>query len=234
MRILWHISYSPWSRKARMALDHHQVEYTRRSYKIPFDEARLRLKLRQIGGKVTVPVLFDGPHVIRDSYDIARHAEAVGNGNPLFEDEAQCAHWNKLSDEALAAGRRGAMLRILEDEEAQRENLRGLIPPPLIKPLTPVARVATRRLLKKYPAAGEERLAAICEELQDALGGGETILEEFSYADIAMALAIDFIKPLPLRSRGPATLRIWPAPGLEARFPDLIAWRDRVIERVSN
>ncbi|MFK8000300.1 MAG: glutathione S-transferase family protein [Polyangiales bacterium] len=234
MRTLWYISYSPWSRKARMAMAHHQVEYERRPYKIPFDEVLLRARLRQIGGKVTVPILFDDEHVVRDSYDIARHAEALGNGSPLFEDEPSCARWNALSDEALAAGRRGALQRVLGDNEAQQENLRGLVPKPLISSLTPVARLATRRLLKKYPAGGETRLVEILEELRAALAGGDTILDEFSYADIAMSFVIDFVKPAPLRSRGPATERIWAEPGLEERFGDLVRWRDRVMTRYSN
>lgn len=217
-----------------MALAHHQVEYERRPYKIPFDEVLLRARLRQMGGKVTVPVLFDGEHVVRDSYEIARHAEALGTGSPLFEDEPSCARWNALSDEALAAGRRGALERVLRDEEAQRENLHGLVPKALVNPLTPVARVATRRLLKKYPAGGEARFVAILEELRAALAGGDTILDEFSYADIAMCLVVDFVKPAPLRSRGPATERIWAEPGLEARFGDLVQWRDRVMSRYSN
>lgn len=217
-----------------MALAHHQVEYERRPYKIPFDEVLLRARLRQIGGKVSVPVLFDGENVVRDSYDIARHAEAVGNGSPLFEDEASCARWNVLSDEALSAGRRGALERVLESEEAQRENLRGLVPQPLVTSLTPVARLFSRRLLKKYPAGSEERLVEILEELRAALAGGDTILDEFSYADIAMSLVIDFVKPAPLRSRGPATDRVWAAPGLEARFGDLVEWRDRLMKRHGN
>lgn len=234
MRTLWYISYSPWSRKARMALAHHQVEYERRSYKIPFDEFILRARLRQIGGKVTVPVLFDGQNVVRDSYDIARHAEAIGNGSPLFQDEASCAHWNALSDEALSTARRGSLERVLDDEEAQRENLAGLLPKSLVSPLTPVARLVTRRLLKKYPAGDDERFVAILEELRAALGNRDTILDEFSYADIAMSLVVDFVKPVSLRSRGPATERIWAVPGLEARFGDLVAWRDRVMNRHSN
>ncbi|MFT5355410.1 MAG: glutathione S-transferase [Polyangiales bacterium] len=234
MRTLWYISYSPWSRKARMALAHHQVEYERRPYKIPFDELMLRARLRQFGGKLTVPVLFDGENIVRDSYDIARHAEALGNGSPLFEDEPSCHRWNALSDEALAAARRGALERVLEDKEAQRENLRGLVPNRLVIPLTPVARLATRRMLKKYPGGGEARLVTILEELRAALAGGDTILDEFSYADIAMGLVVDFVKPVPLRSRGPATERIWAVPGLEARFGDLVQWRDRVLNRHGN
>ena len=217
-----------------MALAHHQVEYERRPYKIPFDEVLLRARLRQIGGKVTVPVLFDGENVVRDSYEIARHAEALGNGSPLFEDEVSCARWNALSDEALAAGRRGALNRVLQDEEAQRENLQGLVPTPLVSTLTPLARIFSRRLMKKYPAGSEERLVEILEQLRAALAGGDTILDHFSYADIAMSLVVDFVKPEPLRSRGPATDRIWAVPGLAARFGDLVEWRDRLLKRHGN
>ena len=54
---LIHIPYSPWSLRARWALDDAGVEYRTKSYQIMLGALGLRLRLGKFRGKVTVPVL---------------------------------------------------------------------------------------------------------------------------------------------------------------------------------
>src|SRR5687768_3084143 len=100
MQTLVGLSYSPWSEKARWALDHHHIPFTYEEYVPMLGEPALRLRLRKAFGKVSVPVLIDGKESYGDSYEIARFAERTGKGKPLFgaERESQIAAWNERSE----------------------------------------------------------------------------------------------------------------------------------------
>ena len=76
MRELYEIPFSPWSEKARWALQLCGVPYVSRAYQPLISELKLRRMLKRWGGKVTVPVLRDGALVIDGSYEIARYADA--------------------------------------------------------------------------------------------------------------------------------------------------------------
>src|SRR5215468_11323456 len=114
------LSYSPWTEKARWALDARRVPYTFRHYQPLLGEPALRLKTRRLAGRVTVPVLTtsDG-RVLADSADIARWAGERGEGPLLFpaEHEATVARFVSLSERALAAGRALSLARMLADHE---------------------------------------------------------------------------------------------------------------------
>ena len=51
------LSYSPWSEKARWALDHHGIEYRNIAYTPMLGVPRLRMRLRAMRAKITVPIL---------------------------------------------------------------------------------------------------------------------------------------------------------------------------------
>ena len=63
MRVFTAIPFSPWSEKARWALDHHQIDYREAPFMPVFGEFALRFRMRKPFGAVTVPNLHDGsPH----------------------------------------------------------------------------------------------------------------------------------------------------------------------------
>ncbi|HJK94276.1 MAG TPA: glutathione S-transferase [Polyangiaceae bacterium LLY-WYZ-15_(1-7)] len=225
------LAYSPWTQKARWALTHHGVPHDFESYVPTLGEPKLRLRLRRPVGKVSVPVWFgDDGGVLDDSWDIARHAEQVGSGSALFEDEAAVARWNALSDEALGAGRAKAVRATLEDRDAQVDALKGIVPDPLRRPLRPVAVVAAKQLLRKYGAPPRSALEDALEKLREGLGDGEHLVGgRFGYADMAMAVVLEFVAPGAHVRRSETERRVWGDARLAKRFADLVAWRDRLI-----
>ena len=124
------LSYSPWSEKARWALDHHRVPYRYEEYVPMLGEPLLRLRLRRPTGKVSVPVLLDEGRAFTDSFDIARHAERVGSGDPIFPEAvlAEIMRWNERSNAGLAAGRALTVERTGKSPEAKAEALPPFIP----------------------------------------------------------------------------------------------------------
>lgn len=239
MRDLYQIHYSPWSEKARWALEHHGLEYRRIDYQPMLGEPALRLRLRQVRGPVTVPVLFDGDRVFSDSMDIARHAEAEGEGAPLLAAEhlEEILRWNDTSQAALAVGRMQTTLRTAESMPAQVEVVKPLAPAGLEVAMRPLALTGIAYLKKKYgPMARDERpFEASLLALRSAIEASpsEYILGEFSYADIAMAVVMQFVDPVDDRHLrlGAATRPCWRNPELAQRYPDLLQWRDEIYDR---
>ena len=148
---LVYLSYSPWSAKARWALAHHGVSYRKAPYVPMLGEPGLRWRMRKLTGRVTVPVWIDGERVLTDSLEIAREADRIGHGTPLFPAgaEADIDAWNDLGDRMLAVGRARLTRRSREDEELRLE----LVPPPLrrVRPLaTRLASLGLRYFERKY------------------------------------------------------------------------------------
>ena len=242
MRTLISLSYSPWSEKARWALDHHGVWYRREEYVPMLGEPWLRARTRRWRGRLGVPVLIDHGHVFADSLDIARRADALRSSESLFPTDAVAAidEWNARSEAGLAAGRALLLSRLVDDPEALDESLPGATPPFARRALRPVTRRAVRYVASKYQStsrgADEHRrtLIATLEELRRALAGRDTIVDtRFTYADIAMAVVLQMVVPVDERfvRLRPATRRVWTSPELAAAFPDLLAWRDQLYAR---
>jgi glutathione S-transferase len=239
MNELLALAYSPWSEKARWALDVRGVPYRYRHYQPLLGELELRLKTRRLRGAVTVPLLTDaGGRVYDDSEQIARFADATGTGPRLFpsQHEAVIAHWIARSEQGLSAGRALALERQLRDDEALLEmvprNLRALG-----SIAARVAEFGVRRSLRKYRAhersSSEHRakLRAVLEELRAALAASgstpKTILGAFSFADIAAAQILAFVVPPSSGLKlGKASARGFLDPELSQESADLIAWRD--------
>jgi len=232
------LGYSPWSEKARWALDHHGIAYAYSEYLPMLGELPLRIRAGKMRGKITVPILFDGDLVVDDSFAIARHAEALGEkgkaGAPLFAPGDAVAAWNATSDELLAAGRALVLRNIGADGEAQREALPSFVPDALRAASASMAVMATRFLAKKHgtrdadPEACIARMDATLAKLRKALGGRAYLCGAFSYADVAMAAAMQMVAPvddayIPL---GEATRRCWTVQPLATKYAELVAWRD--------
>jgi glutathione S-transferase len=240
------LSYSPWSEKARWALDHHQLAYEEKPYLPIFGEAALRLRARRLRGRISVPALFDGSSVVVGSWEIVHHLERRGTGRGLipFGQEQAVARFSELSERLLAAGRTLVTHRVSLDTEAKRESLPTQIPAAFGGLLRPLADIGIAFLRRKYEfgtaelGACEDELVSGLRSLRAALsargdskdGEPTTLLQGFSYADIAMALALQFVAPVDDRylTLGPASRRCWSQPRLLEQFGDLVSWRDAI------
>src|SRR5690606_36517114 len=105
------LAFSPWSIKARWALDHHRVAYRFEPHLPMAGEALLRLRTGRWRGRITVPILLTRDGAVHGSLEIARYAERVGEGARLFpaEHEEAIARWAARADVMLDAGRALAM-----------------------------------------------------------------------------------------------------------------------------
>ena len=236
------IRFSPWSEKARWALDHHGCTYRELDYEPILGEYVLRWQMRRPFGRITVPVLRDGEHWLTDSFDIALHAESIGRGTPLFPKEhlAEISDWNRRSEIALAAGRAILMQSWSDSRELAIAALPDRIPEALKPLFIPVGRRRLRSFRAKYAIRDGDRapLAALTAELdglEQALAGRRHLVGgAFSYADIAMALSLQQVRPVDPRhivrmaGLGPSGMNV---PELESRHAGLIAWRDELYAR---
>jgi len=237
---LVHIPYSPWSEKARWALDVARLGYRSRYYAPVVDEPALRWRLRKLRGNVSAPVLFVDGRAIADSFDIARYAAMNGDHSLIPSgSESDVAAWNALSEVALASGRALSLERVLKEPSALRELVPTALRGKLGKVGVKLAALGVRRTMRKYRAQGmtsAEHLATLVdalERLRAGLAGRATLLASgFSYADITMAQVLAFVQP-PDRGLklGAGNRQAYAEPGLADRFPDLVAWRDALYAR---
>jgi glutathione S-transferase len=236
---LYVASYSPWSERARWALDHHGIAYKQVEHVIMLGEPVLRLRLGRLRGQLSIPVLVHGRGRIFDSVDIARWADAVGKGALLFPAgyEREVDHWVRRATDLMEAGRSLLLPRMLADRAARREALPQQIPRLLRGLLDPVARMGTRFVQRKYrglerdPAAAERTMRGVLGEARERLSARETMLDVgFSFADIALAASLQMVRPVehPAVRLGPATRAVWTHGPLAGEYPELLAWRDRV------
>jgi glutathione S-transferase len=238
-RTLVHLPQSPWSEKARWALDHHGVEYRLLEHVPMIFEPVLRIWARDLRRKVTVPMLFEGSHVWADSLAIAEHAEEIGRGSPLFPRAhlAEVVGWNEVAEQVMRAGRDRAMDRMLASPDALVEQL----PQALRaggKALRPLARMGAMFVASKHvsktaaPAELEAAMTSGLDRARAALAGGDYLTSgSFTFADIAMACALGFVSPAARLPLGPATRATFTEDKLATIYADLLAWRDRLIER---
>lgn len=237
MHVFTAIAFSPWSEKARWALDHHGVNYREEDYTPILGEIALRLRLRRPRAPVTVPVLRAGSRWWTDSFDIARHAESIGGGAPLFPSASlsEIEAWNRRSEIALAAGRAILMRSWVDTPELVRAALPSGIPrilEPLLLPLgrRRLASFMTRYRIPESQGTPDDLLAAELDHLERALAGRDYLVgDAFSYADITMALTLQQVSPVDPRYI--VRLDGLPASGMDIeevakRYPALLAWRD--------
>lgn len=238
--VLLGLPYSPWTEKARWALDARRVAYDFRHYQPLLGEPALRAKLKRWTGTVSVPVLTDDEgRVHADSRDIAAWADARGVGERLFPPEHARAidEWIALSERAMAAGRALSLARMLQDRTALAEMV-----PRAMRALGGVAAqigaFGVRRTLRKYGGHRESldahaaTLTAALEQVRNAIGRSATLLDRFTFADIAMAQAVAFVKPPSSGLKlGAASRKAFSDPELSVRFADVIDWRDALYAR---
>lgn len=246
MKELVGLSYSPWTDKARWALDHHGVRYRFTEYVPLVAELGLRRRIwratKRLGGRVSVPVLFtEEGEVFTDSLSIARFADRVGQGGSLFPEGSLDAieTWHRRSELVLEAGR-SLMVRAMRDSpDALRESAPPFVPR-WLKPT--VASVGVSYVSRKYgvpsrdPLEDERAIDLALEQLASALGGspGPFVLgEAFTFADVAMAVSLCFVLPPDSRFLhvGRGLRHTMTRDLLAEKHRDLIEWRDRTYER---
>lgn len=245
---LLHLPYSPWSEKARWALDHHGVAHERTVYTPFLAEPLVRLTTGSLKERISVPMWIERDErwlrkpklVLRDSFDIAERAEALGQGATLRFDHPKTRHYNALSENLLGAGRALVVTATEPSTDALREGLPVELPGPLAPLVLPLAKAGAKGLRLKYGIAQEAdarhlaNMHDILAELRASLGDREHLLgDSLSFADIAMACALQFVSPLDNQyiRIGEATRRCWTRTDLASEFDDLIAWRDALFDK---
>ena len=185
--------YSPWSEKARWALEARNVPYTFVPYAPITGELKLRRLLRKWRGTVSVPVLIpDGERPFADSAAIARWADRRGEGPTLFPPgrDEEMQRFIDASERGLAAGRARSLRRMLEDDDALAEMVpKGLAARLGRKNTVRLGRFGVGRTLRKYggdkfdDAAHEAVQVEVCELLRAALARSSPgVLGAFSFA----------------------------------------------------
>ena len=243
MHTLVALSYSPWSEKARWAMDHHGLGYREKAYSPLFGAPILRLRTGKFTGQVTVPTLFYGQGYLMDSFEIAKYADRVGRGEALIPEGSarQIEGWNRESERALSAGRALLIHNISGDAKAKEEYVPRLVPGflrPLLAPM--VARVGLGYFTRKYglKALPPQHCLAVIREvlskMRKILGGDSPYLcGRFSFADIAMAMVFQVVEPVSSEfiRIGSRSRPSWANPELAEEFPDLVAWRDELYRK---
>ena len=232
---------SPWSERAKWALDHHGLDYEVVEHMPVIGEQRLRRLVGPAKARATVPVLLAGSEVVSESWDIVVYADREGNASKLIPAEHGSAikAWAALADEASNAGRALVIAAILASGPALDEQAPPQVPKWLRPPLRPLARAATRAFARKYDLRLSERdaqLQAIRKALDGLRGGlaasSPYLQGPFTYADIVMASLLQGISPVDDRfiRLGPAARTAWTQAPLAADYADLIAWRDKLYD----
>ncbi len=237
---LYGIKQSPWSEKAKWALDHHGIEYRYREHLILFGEPWLSFRMGKLfRGGSTVPALIDGDTRLGDSFAIALHADSIGKGAKLFPNGSldRFRELNALGERALDAGRALVMDRVRRDPEARRVSLEGVVPKPLAGVCGPLVDVGLAYLTREFQVS-RMRLEEHEGELREVACALDRLLEgrregylhggAFSYADVILAVALQPISPPePQFFRLPEVIRrTWVHPRLEKEFAHLLEWRD--------
>ena len=189
------VGYSPWTERARWALDHHRIPYRYREHIPMVGEPLLRLRAHgTLRVKATAPLLVHAGGAIDDSLAIMRYADACGRGPSLRSDSDGARAWAERIEQGLAAGRARLTAAILADPEGLRESMLPVSPAPLAGLLRPVAAQGARFVAKKYGAdlAQVDRHVdtqrGVCLALRDALGG-RALLEGSSLGAVDLMAA---------------------------------------------
>ena len=235
---LFGIAYSPWTERARWALDHHGIRYQWVAHRPYLGEGALRRRARLASGeRASVPLFLDGDRVLRDSIDILRHADEVGRGPKLIADAARFGELVAITETGLRAVRGRVTAGILGDREALREQVLGTVPAFMASLLVPLAVRGTRFIGKKYGATMErdganlatmrQTLAKLDERIDTSVVPTPSTL---TAEHILLATFLQGIRPVatPHIKLRPATQKVWTCEPLTAEAARLLAWRDAV------
>jgi glutathione S-transferase len=213
-------TFAPWCERARWALDHHGVAY-REIAQLPLvTELTARIGARRMLRRATLPMLVGEGTFFVGSDDIARYAEAHGGGAPLFAGGVD--EWMATSEALMVAGRAMLLPRVAQSRAALRAHARPAW----------LASLGVRHLMRKYAvrAGDHEAISRVClDRLRAATIANEFLVgARFSYADLTMAAALQFVMPVDgWIALGPAMREAWTNHALAREYGDVLAWRDR-------
>jgi glutathione S-transferase len=232
------LRYSPWSERARWALDHHAIAYRLVLHEPFIGEPKLRKLAGPRVGPATVPLLVTADERLMDSFEIARWADAHGAAAPLIPPDRarEIAALNAQVSEAMDCGRAIVTAGVLADGAALEEALPRGTPRFARRLLRPFARFGTRWFARKYALEltnlDEPRrvVARMLQDFRERYAERPYLLERFSYADILFCALLQGVSPVADRyiRLGPAWRRAWTEPALAEQFADLVARRDRL------
>jgi glutathione S-transferase len=232
------LSYSPWTERARWALDHHRVPYVWRPHRLYLEERSLRRRARvQPGQRATVPLFVVGDTIVRDSIEIVRHADRVGGGPRLVHDERELAELVEIFEPGLRAMRGRVTAGTLESPACIREHASEVVPSFMAGLLTPVVVRAARFIGDKYDALLERdgrNLDAIGATLRAARARIDTSrvpdARTLRIEHILLATFLQGIRPVnaPHIRLGPASREVWTCTPLLEEARELLTWRDAV------
>lgn len=236
------LHYSPWTEKAKWALDHHELPYSYSEHLLMLGMPSLRMKTRRFTGDVTVPAYIDQGTRLIDSYEIAKFADTRRTkAGPLFPEGAQEAidSFNVMSEEALDAGRALMVDRLAAHREAKLETLPSFVPAALRPVMLPVVSVGIGYINHEFKIDRSKaerdrlRLLGVLEGLRAKLAGRDYLLGDFSYADITMSAVLQFVSPVvnPRVKLGQGLRQILTDIALQREFSDLVNWRDSLYKR---
>ena len=234
------LHYSPWSERARWSLDHHKIAYDYSEYVPLLGEVWLRMKLKNFTSKASVPALIiDENTALTESWDIASYADQHGRGSKLLAKPGEIRGIIDKVEIALQAGRIRTTSRIRDNEKALKENMPDFIPDMLQGASIPVAWLGSAYLLFKYDVSEDNdqllsRMRNVLIELDKKVqAAGEYLLGDFSFADMAVASMLQFVKPVAANYiyLGEHTTECWSEPALAREFKDLLSWRDTIYQK---
>jgi glutathione S-transferase len=234
---LYGITFSPWTYKARWALEWHRIPYDYSEYAVMMDKLSTRIRLRHFTGSLTVPAARIGKTVLLNSLEIASYADRKGEGKTLLLDNPEVLVWDALADEFQRLGRYRLTKSFASDPLALKESLPGLLQ--RIPGSALLGKLGVQYMLRTYPvesdlSAANNRMREILLEIRKKLEEGDFLIGEPSYADMAIAAMLQMVDPvgshfIPLK---PSAETHWRVESLAEEFRDLCVWRDRVFERL--
>jgi glutathione S-transferase len=238
--VLYCIEISPWSEKARWALDFHKLPYKPIEFISLFMAPVLKLKTlfkRKSGKKLTVPLLIDGREVYTESFDIALYAQNKANNEQLLPkaDLDRIKRLDAISERLLNVFRAQVFHRTKTNHEAKLERL-IFLPEKQRESAAKWVDPMIRFLEKKYPVDESESTVSLLEQIRTELNGRSYVLDEFSYADMTLAQPLQFITPLDNKyiKLGDHQRETMEDAELAKEFKDLIEWRDQLYEKHRN
>lgn len=236
--ILYSIHYSPWSLRVKWVAKHHGIEVQRREYVPMVSTPLVRLKVKDFSGKITMPLLIDGEVVLRDSFDISRHLDERGSGQSLFtDDEDVLDAWTTTANSIADAGRTITTYSVMKDPAARAENIPPQIRGPFRRVAGPIVDLGAQYLARKYDFSEDDiepahaQIRAGLERVANRLVESDHLGAQFGWPDIAMASALQFVKPAEGWVRlGEASSACWTRSELAREFADVLTWRDELLD----
>jgi len=234
---LYGIHYSPWTEKARWALDYSKVPYRYHEHTILLGMPALRARFGLLRSDLTVPALAVGKTKLTDSFDIAQWADRDAHllfPNTLHE---KIKLFNQASEDALSAARVLMLSKLRTNKTALAAALPHWIPELTRPALSWMASMGAAYVAVEFGVkeTGDEKMRAACrihlDKVRNFIGDEQiknrkSVFEQFSFADITLAAALHGVRPPESVSMHQALRSAWHDTTLANEYADLVEWRD--------